>query len=97
MGVRERYGKYAAIVVPDFEDAACRGSWLPANTWSNPRNDDERTAASLVCAGCRHLIECREFALSHPSLTGVWGAMNNGERAAERLRRRRQQQAGSAA
>lgn len=87
-GVRARFGKYQAIVTPAFPDALCRGSWLPPDTWADPRSDEQREAAAYVCAGCVHRIECAEFGVRHAgTLPGIWGGLTR----AERLRRRREQ------
>jgi hypothetical protein len=97
-GLRARYGKHDAIVVPDWPDAACRSSWLPPDTWADPRSDEEREAARAVCQGCPRLAECREFGISHVGvLTGVWGGLCKSERTRlRRARLREQQEAGAA-
>ncbi len=44
--------------------------------------------AKLVCADCPVRIECLEYALTDPSLHGIWAGLGQRERMAERRRRR---------
>ena len=39
-------------------------------------------AAKAICAACPVLLECREHALRHGELYGVWGGMGEAERRA---------------
>ena len=45
--------------------------------------------AKSVCRGCPVRTECLNYALSRPEKYGVWGGLNEEERAAERRRRMR--------
>lgn len=75
------------------EFAACRDA--DGSLFFGPEN--EGTAAKVrrewkakrVCGGCLVSAGCREYALDRPETAGVWGAMSEGERDAERRNRRR--------
>lgn len=43
--------------------------------------------AKRICANCDVLTECREYALAHSELMGVWGGLSRRER--QRIRARR--------
>jgi endogenous inhibitor of DNA gyrase (YacG/DUF329 family) len=93
-----RFGKYPLISVPEFPAAACRGSWLPPDSWADPAGDDEREAAASVCQTCVHKIECLEFGIAHAgSLAGVWGGLAQKARLRARTRQLARARAGSAA
>lgn len=54
--------------------------------------------AKAVCVRCPVLTECRAYALDRPEKYGLWGAMSEGERSAERKNaKRRSQRRGLAA
>ncbi len=96
-GLRARYGPHAAIRLPGWPDAACRTSWLPADVWADPQNDEQREAARNVCQGCPHLAPCRDFGVRHAgSVGGVWGGLSRAERIRLRRAQLREQQAASA-
>lgn len=72
--------------VPIFE-VPQPGSWArlgrcrtaPVSLFFPTQGDDVRHAKAL-CRGCPVLAECRTFALTYPSLQGVWAAMSEQER-----------------
>lgn len=66
----------------------CRSA--PAAVFFPGRGDDVE-AARAVCAGCPVASECREYALAHHELIGVWGGTTGRER--RHLRRARAAQA----
>jgi WhiB family transcriptional regulator, redox-sensing transcriptional regulator len=51
-----------------------------------PTQGDDVGQAKAICRGCPVLAECREYALTYPSLQGVWAAMSEQER--ERMHQR---------
>lgn len=81
--------------------AACRGIADPEVFFPNttgPKRADGRDhpeveAAKAICATCKVLDECREFALADPGISGVWGGLWQDELRAERRRRMRRAQA----
>lgn len=80
--------------VPDWhESAACRHAdqalfFGPDGERQGERETRERNAAP-ICAGCPVRAACLEYALARPERWGLWGGLNEDERAAERRRRRR--------
>ena len=46
---------------------------------------ERESAAKAVCRRCPVRAECRAYALAHPELDGIWGAMTRRER--ERARK----------
>jgi WhiB family redox-sensing transcriptional regulator len=75
------------------DDAECRGEGL----WLFFGQPGERTferdrrerAAKAICAFCPVRRECLDYALHKPEGDGLWGGLNEDERAAERRRRQR--------
>jgi len=66
-------------------------SWVPdysgtRETWVS---ESELKEMRSICAGCDHLVECREFAMNNPAVVGIWGGMTSMERRAARLTDRR--------
>jgi WhiB family redox-sensing transcriptional regulator len=57
----------------------------PVSLFFPTQGDDVRQAKAL-CRGCPVLTECGTFALTYPSLQGVWAAMSEQER--ERMHQR---------
>ena len=49
-----------------------------------PEKGSLPTVARQLCATCPFYTDCREFALDHPELTGVWGGTTQQDR--QRLR-----------
>jgi WhiB family transcriptional regulator, redox-sensing transcriptional regulator len=54
-----------------------------------PEREIRERKAKAVCADCPVRVECLNYALSRPEKYGVWGGLNEEERAAERRRRMR--------
>jgi WhiB family redox-sensing transcriptional regulator len=54
-----------------------------------PEREIRERKAKAVCAECPVRAECLNYALSRPEKYGVWGGLNEEERAAERRRRMR--------
>jgi WhiB family redox-sensing transcriptional regulator len=52
-----------------------------------PEDPAQSPSAQQVCAGCPVRLQCRDFALRHSIVWGVWGGMTGEDR--ERLIRRR--------
>jgi WhiB family redox-sensing transcriptional regulator len=78
--------------------AACRGESLvlffgPQGE-RQPERDVRERKAKAICAQCPVRRECLTYALSVPEKNGLWGGLNEDERASER--RRRMRRAGTA-
>ena len=65
-------------------EAACRGM---EDTWFFPPDREQAKArtsrisrAKAVCAHCPALIPCRDFALDHGEVFGVWGGLSEDDR-----------------
>jgi WhiB family redox-sensing transcriptional regulator len=78
---------------PSFPEAACRAVgvdplWFFSDNRKVPRGEvSPADQARKVCAGCPHQIPCREYALNHRELRGVWGGVDEIQRG--RLRRKK--------
>jgi WhiB family redox-sensing transcriptional regulator len=72
---------------PDFPDAACRGMSVELFVTDDTRGrtSDE---AKRVCWRCPEKEGCLDYALSEPSLVGVWGGTTVKERRLIRAERR---------
>lgn len=83
------------------QDAACSGEDL--GLFFGP--DGERTAAreireekaKAICAQCPVRTECADYAIAKPEKYGLFGGLNEDERASVRRSRMRRAQAGRAA
>lgn len=73
--------------------AACRGTdvnlFFPPDGERTPARERRETEAKRVCRGCPVRTECLTYALTRPEQTGVWGGLDEDERALERRRRMR--------
>ncbi len=75
------------------DNAACQGEDLtlffgpPGER--QPERDTRERKAKQVCMGCPARTDCLDYAVSRPEGTGVWGGLNEDERASERRRRMR--------
>lgn len=73
--------------------AACRGEDLDLffglDGERGPQRDKREAAAKAVCAPCPVRLACLDHAMSRPERFGVFGGLNEDERAAERRRIRR--------
>lgn len=81
------------------EGAACSGTETDlffGGEHESPRRRASREArVRAVCASCPVRLKCLQFALDHRIRYGVWGGMDEAERAAMLLRLRRRQAAAS--
>jgi WhiB family redox-sensing transcriptional regulator len=66
------------------EHAACRGTGVGPYF---PSGGVSAGPARAVCAGCAVRAECLAYALTDPSLQGVWGGTSDAERRVLRLHR----------
>lgn len=41
---------------------------------------DRASTARQICGACPVLAQCRDYALNHPGLYGIWGGMSASER-----------------
>ncbi len=73
----------------DHPDRACANHENP-NLWF-PEGGSNGAKAIAICRGCPLIDACAAFAIPQPRLYGVWGGLNDADRA--RLRRRQQPQA----
>lgn len=76
------------------DDAACKGEDLvlffgPENE-RQPQKDIRERKAKAICSQCPARNECLDYALSRPEKYGMWGGMNEDERASGRRRLMRQ-------
>ena len=73
--------------------AACREAELSLffgpDGERQPEREIRERKAKAVCGECPVRTECLNYALSRPEKYGVWGGLNEEERAAERRRRMR--------
>ena len=76
---------------PRFEGAHCHGAdpelfFGPPGI--EPRGDRQRreAEAKAICRGCPALIACREHALRHGEVYGVWGGLGEQERRMQLVR-----------
>ena len=73
--------------------AACRGKdtllFFGPDGERQPEREVRERKAKAVCASCPVLAECLAYAISRPEKYGVWGGLNEEERASERRRRMR--------
>jgi len=72
--------------MPDLSTGACVGS-AHADDWHADQHRDARlrSEAKTICRGCPVMLECREYAMDNPSLSGTWGGLTEQDR--RRLRR----------
>lgn len=68
------------------QDAACVGADDEAFF---PEKGGNATAAKRICARCPVREQCLQHALDTPEKYGLWGGLNEEERAVERRRRKR--------
>jgi WhiB family redox-sensing transcriptional regulator len=75
------------IVGPDglLEDARCRG--VDADLFFGPPGNETRgerlrreSVAKSLCRECPALLACRDYALEHGEVYGVWGGLGEQER-----------------
>jgi WhiB family transcriptional regulator, redox-sensing transcriptional regulator len=73
---------------PDWEErAACRGEdatlFFGPNHAETKREREQREAiAKEICAACPVVLPCRDHALRHGEVYGVWGGLGELERRA---------------
>lgn len=60
----------------------CRGE--DPDIWFPVYNDTEDIAREMCCR-CPVIRECREYAVPHPALKGIWGNTDEKERRRERV------------
>lgn len=93
----------ARLVRPDWtwqDDAQCRGEDLMLFFGPDGERQPEREArerkAKEICAQCSVRTTCLDYAIATPEKYGVYGGLNEDERATERRRRMRKVNVGSA-
>lgn len=84
------------LVAPQWgwqDAAACRGEdiglFFGPDGERQPEREIRERKAKAICVTCPVRAECLEYALSRPEKYGVWGGLNEEERASERRRRMR--------
>jgi WhiB family redox-sensing transcriptional regulator len=74
-------------------DAACQDEdpllFFGPDGERQPERDVREEKAKQVCAGCPARTYCLDYAVSRPEKYGVYGGLNEDERASERRRRMR--------
>jgi WhiB family redox-sensing transcriptional regulator len=78
----------------DWMDAAeCRGEdlilFFGIDGERQPEREIRERKAKAVCMRCPVRAECLDYAVSRPEKSGLWGGLNEDERAMERRRRQR--------
>lgn len=68
-----------ADALPDLPDAACRTA-DPAVFFADGGSHTATQAAKTICRGCPEIEGCLRYAVSHPTLLGVWAATTADER-----------------
>lgn len=75
------------------DDAACRGEdlvlFFGPDGERQPERDVRERKAKAICAQCPSRAACLDYALSRPEKYGLYGGLNEDERASERRRRMR--------
>lgn len=96
MGEIGARGRAGMSVSPDwFAEAACKGK--TAQMFPADRNDnykpgrikltEQEEAGKAICHSCPVMMKCRDFAMEHWFLSGIWGGLLDHERRS--LRRRK--------
>jgi WhiB family redox-sensing transcriptional regulator len=68
------------------KDATCADPGIDPNIFFPSNEDvDSLRRARQICSDCLVKQECYEYAMRHPTLTGVWGGTSHRERS--RLKR----------
>jgi WhiB family redox-sensing transcriptional regulator len=83
-------------VAPDWawqDDASCRGQELVLFFGPDgeraPERDVRELKAKAICSGCPARNACLNYALDRPEKYGLYGGLNEDERASVRRRRQR--------
>lgn len=75
------------------DDANCRGEdlvlFFGPDGERQPERDVRERKAKAICSQCPVRNECLDYALSRPEKYGLYGGLNEDERASERRRRMR--------
>lgn len=79
------------------DKAACRGMdvllFFGTGGELRPEREIREAKAKAVCASCPVRAKCLDYALGNSIMHGVWGGLNEEERARERRRRARRRDA----
>lgn len=86
----------SAFTRPDWrwqDDAACRGEdlilFFGPDGERGPDREIRERKAKQICFGCPARTGCLDYAVSRPEKYGIYGGLNEDERAPERRRRMR--------
>ena len=60
---------------------------------SRPEREIREAKAKVICASCPVQVQCLDYALGKSITHGIWGELNEEERARERRRRTRRRDA----
>lgn len=75
------------------DEAACRGAegllFFGPDGESRPQREIRENKAKAVCAACPVWAQCLDYALRNSIRHGIWGGLNEEERAREQRRRAR--------
>jgi len=91
---RARPGTLAAPLAEQLAGARCRGAdaelfFGPADTETRVERMRRESAAKSMCRGCPAVLACRDHALEHGEVYGVWGGLGEQERRMQLSRRAR--------
>lgn len=64
----------------------CRGLGEAAALVFFPERGGDTAAAKAICAECPVMLACREYAVPHPGLVGIWGGTSSRQRREMRAR-----------
>ncbi len=58
----------------------CRDGYIePSRTWTSEKSA-ERDAAAEACGDCPALTQCRDYGITHPEESGVYGGLTDIQR-----------------
>ena len=63
------------------DEAACASEWVNPDWWFTPADDRSQTAARTICGSCTVRGSCLAHALATSELHGIWGGLDETERA----------------
>jgi WhiB family redox-sensing transcriptional regulator len=77
-------GPVATVASPDWRAANCAGADPELFFPRGPQWQSRRKLAIALCCSCPVVEDCLRLALADSSLSGIWGATNDGERSRAR-------------
>ena len=87
MSVTDEQPETERYEIPRLWETPFPGDWIDRALCASidperwfPEQGSDGGAAKKVCADCPVLAECRDYALQHPVLVGVWAGTTDRER-----------------